>query len=148
MNKKEDIRLWAEKDIEIRFSEVDSMQVVWHGCYVKYFEDAREAFGAKYDFSYLRIAGAGLYAPVVSLNFEYKRSIAYGEKAVAVIEYEPCEAAKVIFNYSIYKVGDDGQRELAATGRSIQVFLDEHRQLLWTAPPFYDEWRRRWDVQI
>ena len=40
--------LSVTKPFEIRFSEVDSMGVVWHGHYVKYFEDAREAFGAKY----------------------------------------------------------------------------------------------------
>ena len=32
-------------EIPIRFSEVDSLHVVWHGHYVKYFEDGREAFG-------------------------------------------------------------------------------------------------------
>ena len=31
--------------IRVRFSEVDSMQIVWHGEYVRYFEDGREAFG-------------------------------------------------------------------------------------------------------
>ena len=29
----------------VRFSEIDSMQIVWHGEYVRYFEDGREAFG-------------------------------------------------------------------------------------------------------
>lgn len=28
----------------VRFSEIDSMQIVWHGEYVRYFEDGREAF--------------------------------------------------------------------------------------------------------
>ena len=41
--------LTAELDFKIRFSEVDSMNVVWHGSYALYFEDAREAFGKKYD---------------------------------------------------------------------------------------------------
>ena len=36
------MELKASKDIEIRFSEVDSMNVVWHGSYALYFEDARE----------------------------------------------------------------------------------------------------------
>lgn len=31
--------------IKVRFSEIDSMQIVWHGEYVRYFEDGREAFG-------------------------------------------------------------------------------------------------------
>ena len=41
--------LKASKLIDIRFSEVDSMNVVWHGSYMLYFEDAREEFGNKYD---------------------------------------------------------------------------------------------------
>ena len=31
--------------LRVRFSEVDSMEVVWHGEYVRYMEDGREAFG-------------------------------------------------------------------------------------------------------
>ena len=45
----EQVTLQAEKEIEIRFSEVDSMNIVWHGSYVLYLEDAREAFGKKYN---------------------------------------------------------------------------------------------------
>ena len=41
--------LKTSKEFEIRFSEVDSMNIVWHGAYPLYFEDAREAFGKKYD---------------------------------------------------------------------------------------------------
>lgn len=49
--------LTAELEFDVRFSEVDSMNVVWHGSYPLYFEDAREAFGKKYDFGYLLIFG-------------------------------------------------------------------------------------------
>ncbi len=31
------------KRVEVRFSELDPLKVVWHGNYVKYLEDAREA---------------------------------------------------------------------------------------------------------
>ena len=41
--------LKASRMLEIRFSEVDSMKIVWHGSYAKYFEDAREAFGKELD---------------------------------------------------------------------------------------------------
>lgn len=34
--------------IKVRFSEIDSMQIVWHGEYVRYFEDGRESFGKHY----------------------------------------------------------------------------------------------------
>ena len=40
-------------EIPVRFSEVDSLQIVWHGHYIEYMEEAREAFGKKYGLSYL-----------------------------------------------------------------------------------------------
>ena len=46
-------RLIARRDFSIRFSEVDSMNVVWHGSYPLYFEDAREEFGRKYGLGYM-----------------------------------------------------------------------------------------------
>ena len=39
----------------VRFSEIDSMQIVWHGEYVRYFEDGREAFGKQYGLDYMSI---------------------------------------------------------------------------------------------
>lgn len=37
----------------VRFDEVDSLGIVWHGHYVKYLEDGREAWGRKYGLTYL-----------------------------------------------------------------------------------------------
>ena len=34
--------------IRVKFSEMDAMLRVWHGNYVKYFEDGRESFGRHY----------------------------------------------------------------------------------------------------
>ena len=33
---------------KVSFYEMDPMQVVWHGEYVRYLEDGREAFGRRY----------------------------------------------------------------------------------------------------
>ena len=70
--------LTASKRFEVRFSEVDSMNIVWHGSYPLYFEDAREAFGARYGLGYMDIFGNGYYAPLVELSFKYKSPIVYG----------------------------------------------------------------------
>ena len=40
--------LTCRTPIRVRFSEVDSMQVVWHGEYMRYFEDGREDFGRRF----------------------------------------------------------------------------------------------------
>lgn len=137
--------LKASKEVEVRFCEVDSMGIVWHGSYVKYFEDAREEFGRNYDLGYLKIFGEGFYAPLVKLDFNYKKPLVYGNKMVVEIEYIPTEAAKICFEYRIYS-GEGEKRELMATGNSMQVFLDKDYQLVWANPSFYEEWKERWRV--
>lgn len=135
--------LKTSKTFEIRFSEVDSMSFVWHGSYSLYFEDAREVFGRKYHLEYMTIFNAGCYAPLVELNFQFKKPLLYEMKPRIDIIYEPTEAAKIIFNYAIYDTRDDS---LIATGRSIQVFLDRNYQLIWDNPPFYQAWKEKWGV--
>jgi len=132
--------LRAEKQLDIRFNEVDSMNIVWHGSYVLYFEDAREAFGKKYGLGYLDIFGNGYYAPLVDLRFNYKKPLVYGQKARIEIVYRNTAAAKIIFDYEIYDLADNS---LIATGYSVQVFLDKQYQLVWGNPPFYEEWKRK-----
>ena len=63
---KNDVVLSVEKQFEIRFSEVDMMNVVWHGSYPLYLEDAREAFGVKYGLSYHKYIQENIYAPSAS----------------------------------------------------------------------------------
>lgn len=70
--------LKESKRFEIRFSEVDSMNIVWHGSYPLYFEDAREAFGKKYGLEYMNFFDEGYFAPLVELSIHYKKPIKYG----------------------------------------------------------------------
>jgi len=82
-------KLTATKDFEVRFSEVDSMNIVWHGSYPLYFEDAREEFGRKYGLGYMTIFGNGYFAPLVELSFKYKRPLAYEMQPAVRITYIP-----------------------------------------------------------
>lgn len=135
--------LQSSKQIEIRFSEVDSMGVVWHGVYAKYFEDAREEFGRQYDLGYMLIRRNGCFAPIVELNCKYIKPLFYEMKPVVTVTWRYTEAAKIIFDYEI-RNGADG--DLCVTGRTVQVFTDTGYNLLWTAPQFYEEWKKRWEV--
>ncbi len=133
--------LKATVPLKIRFSEVDSMNIVWHGSYVMYFEDAREAFGKKYGLAYLDIFGNGFFAPLVDLSFKYKSPITYDMKPEITITYKPVDAAKIVFDYEITNP-ENG--DVLATGHSVQVFMDLNYQLVWTNPDFYEEWKKRW----
>ena len=125
----------------IRFSEVDSMNIVWHGSYPLYFEDAREAFGKKYDLGYMRMFKMGVYAPLVDLRFQYRKAMTYEMNPEIKITYRPTDAAKIIFDYEIR---DRKDGSLLATGYSVQVFMDENYNLLLFNPPFYEEWKKKW----
>ena len=141
--KDKELTLFAEKELEIRFSEVDSMNVVWHGSYPLYFEDAREAFGRKYDLGYMKIFSNGCFAPLVELSFKWKSPILYEMRPVIRITYIPTEAAKIVFEYEIL---DKPGGNVLATGRSVQVFMDTNYQLIWDNPPFYREWKQKWGL--
>lgn len=110
--------LTASKRFEVRFSEVDSMNIVWHGSYPLYFEDAREAFGARYGLGYMDIFGNGYYAPLVELSFKYKSPIVYGMPCRIDIHYRPTEAAKIVFDYEIHHAETDELLARATACRS------------------------------
>jgi len=135
--------LKASKILDIRFSEVDSMRVVWHGSYSLYFEDAREEFGRKYKLDYLRIADYGYFAPIVDLQFHFRKPVTYGMRPRIDIIYRLTEAAKIIFDYEIHDTETD---ELLVSGCSVQVFMDMNYQLVWTTPDFYQAWKRLWNL--
>jgi len=132
--------LSAEIEVPVRFSEVDSLRIVWHGHYVKYFEEAREAFGRKYDISYLQVYGSGFVTPIVKLTCDYKRSLEYGDVAIVKATYVPTDAAKIIFQFEIRNKKND---LLVATGESIQVLLNSDGELQLTVPDFLAEWKSK-----
>jgi len=129
---------------KIRFSEVDAMNIAWHGSYVKYLEDGREDFGARFDgISYKDIYKAGYKAPIVDLRIEYKKPVTMGETIIVETRYVSTEAAKIHFDYTIY----NEQGEIVITAYTLQVFLDEKNQLVLRNPDFYTEWKKKWKIQ-
>jgi len=131
------------KEILVRFSEVDSMRIVWHGNYLKYFEDGRESFGLKYSLGYLDVYRHNVMIPLVKINCDYKRPLEYGDTAIVETRFVPTEAAKIVFDYTIYRKKDN---EVAATGTSTQVFLTPQGELLLTSPGFFTGWKMKWGI--
>lgn len=127
------MELTSSKDIEIRFSEVDMMKVVWHGAYPLYLEDAREAFGDEYGLTYEGYLDNQYYAPIVDMQIQYKFPLRYGVKARIDITYRPTEAAKIVFDYEIR---DKETNLLYCKARTIQVFMDMDYNLVLLNPEF------------
>lgn len=125
----------------IRFNEVDPLGIVWHGHYIRFFEDGREAFGAQHGLSYMEIYRQGYLAPVVKINCDYKKSLEYGDVAVVETSFINQSAAKLVFKYRILI---ESTGELAAEGESTQVFVDaKTKELQLISPGFFTDWKKQ-----
>ena len=114
------------------------MRIVWHGNYVKYMEEGREEFGRKYGISYMQIQEQGFMAPVVKLTCDFKKPLHYGESALVETRYIDSDAAKLTYSFHIFRASD---KELVATGESVQVFLNMDGELVLTTPEFFKQWK-------
>lgn len=134
------LELSVEKQFEVRFSEVDMMNVVWHGAYPLYLEDAREAFGEKYGLSYKLYISENIFVPIVEMTMSYKQPLRFGMRPTIKITYRPTDSAKILFDYTIY---DPETGTVFLTAHSVQVFMDRDYKLMWYSPEFYTEWKKK-----
>ena len=132
--------LTSKLEFNIKFNEVDALGIVWHGHYIRFFEDGREAFGEQHGLAYMDIYNKGYLAPVVTIECDYKKSLEYGDKVIVETTFIDNPAAKIHFRYRI----STATKGTIAEGRSVQVFLEKNsRQLQLTAPDFFMEWKNR-----
>lgn len=135
--------LVARTEVKVRFCEVDAMGIVWHGNYLKFFEDGRDAFGKEFDLDFVDLYNSqGYLTPIVTVNCDYKRPLRLQEKAIIETTFVPTEAAKIIFDYKIFRDTSSGS-ELLTSGRTIQVFL-KNGELSITNPDCYQQWKEKW----
>ncbi|GAA0188486.1 acyl-CoA thioesterase [Fulvivirga kasyanovii] len=131
-------------EIRVRFNEIDSMGILWHGHYIKYFEDGRESFGRAYNLGYLDVyEDHGFTIPIVKVDCNYKKPVKYNDPVVLETTFVDTPAAKIIFDYKLYHADN---QEVYATGRSVQVFLNKQNQLQLTVPEFFQSWKAHWNV--
>ncbi len=135
-NKKE---ISFTSEIRVRFTETDPLGIVWHGNYIQYFEDGREAFGREFGISYLEQKANGYTSPIVKSSCEHKLPLRYGDVANIKTTFVNSAAAKMIFKYKIY----DPNGKLACTGETVQVFLNENGELSLTNPEFFKHWKEK-----
>ncbi|HKW55194.1 MAG TPA: acyl-CoA thioesterase, partial [Stellaceae bacterium] len=81
----------AEVLIKAQFYDLDPMQIVWHGNYVRFLEQARCALLDKIDYNYSEMLRSGYAWPVVDLRIKYVRPVRFGQEVrvtATMVEYE------------------------------------------------------------
>ena len=112
--------LQAEIEFEVPFFDVDSMEVVWHGHYVKYLEVARCALLDKLGHNYQQMRASGYAWPIIDLQLRYVRGAQFGQRIKVradLIEWQN----RLKINYLISDVAS-GERLTRAS--SVQVAVE------------------------
>lgn len=130
--------------IPVKFSEIDSMQRVWHGTYITYFEDGRESFGRHYPgISYADMQQSGIYAPIYDLQARYYAPLAMNDTAIIHTSYIYKPGARLDYTYKIYRESDN---TLCAEGSTTQLFIDTQGELMTDKPGYYQQWQDKYQI--
>jgi acyl-CoA thioester hydrolase len=124
----------------VRFSEVDAMAVTWHGRYAQLFEQANEELGRLCGLGYVDFYRERLQAPIVQLHVDYFAPTVLGEEVAIVGKLIWNEGARINMEYEVIKQSG----VLAATGYTVQMFVDASGMPLLANPPLLERCRKRW----
>lgn len=130
----------------VRFEEIDAMGVVWHGRYPGWLEDGREALNSRYNITYLRFQEHGVAIPVRVMHIDYLKPLVYPQTYTIRTRLLWQEAARIDFAYSIL----DAEGAIMTEACTTQLMVNPDGALLLEPPPFFAEFKRRWqngDVQ-
>ena len=81
----------AEVVCKAEFYDVDLMQVVWHGNYLKFLEQARSALMDKIGYNYAEMIDSGYAWPIVDARLKFVRPVRLGQRitvTATLVEYE------------------------------------------------------------
>lgn len=107
-------------EYKIEFFDVDSMDVMWHGNYVKYLESARCAMLDDIGCNYMAMRENGFCLPVIKLDIKYIKYIKFNQKIkiqIKVLDFDTI----LRLQYKIYDFASD---ELLSIANTAQVAVD------------------------
>jgi acyl-CoA thioester hydrolase len=110
----------CEVEVEVPFFDVDLMEIVWHGHYLKYFEIARCVLLDKIDYGYMKMRESGYTWPIIDVRIRYAKPARFGQKIiihVGIVEWEN----RLKMNYQIVDK-ETGNR--LVRGYTCQVAVD------------------------
>lgn len=118
-------------EIKVEFYDLDPMNVVWHGNYVKYIEAARCDFFEKIACTYMDMKDAGFVYPVAKMEMKYINPCTFSQTLVIKTILEQLEPS-LNFKYIIY---DKKTNEKLFSAKTMQICIDiDTRKTLYNAP--------------
>lgn len=137
--------LESQAEVRVRFQEVDSLRIVWHGHYLTYCEEGRLAFGGEFGLGYDDLARAELAIPLIHAEVDFHAPARFGDRLRVRTRLHPVRAAQLQFRYRITREGpaDPPGGALLATAFTVHAFTSLSSELWITRPPVYVEFLER-----
>jgi len=121
-----------EVELQPAFYDLDPMDIVWHGHYVKYLELARCALLERFDYGYPQMRASGFAWPVVDMRLKYMRSASFGQRIKVRAEITEWENRLRID----YLMRDAASGERLNKAHTVQVAVDlATREMQYVCPP-------------
>ena len=123
---------YDETEFRVRFNEVDSWGMVWHGHYIAWFEVGRMALLRKFRLLPQDFAQMGYLAPVVELKCSFKEPARLDEEILLRTSIRKPTKAALTFLFQALRKKD---RKLLVSGEETQVLLTLDGRMLYYLPP-------------
>jgi acyl-CoA thioester hydrolase len=107
----------VDTEVTVPFFDVDSMDVVWHGHYVKYLEIARCALLDELGHNYVRMKQTGYAWPIIDMQLRYAQAARFGQKLLVRAELVEWQNRLKIH----YTLSDAASGERLTRASTIQV---------------------------
>lgn len=105
--------------IRVPYYFTDQMGVVWHGNYLKFFEDAREELFRHFGLPYSELEKTGVIMPAIAASMRYIRPVRYDDVISVRVLVSAPPRAKMEFAYEVR----DGVGNLCTTGATTLTFV-------------------------
>lgn len=90
------------KEVKVYYHDTDSYNIVWHGNYLKWYEEARCDLCDKLGFSLDKLAKEeGIIFPIININLRYKAAAQLYNNLVIETTIKEFSGAKIIFEQII-----------------------------------------------
>jgi acyl-CoA thioester hydrolase len=116
----------------VQFFDLDPMEIVWHGRYVKYLEVARCALLDKIGYNYVEMKNSGYAWPIIDMHLRYVGSATFGQKLklrAEIVEWEN----RLKIDYLITDA-ETGKRLNKASTTQVAVHI-ESKEMCFVSPP-------------
>jgi acyl-CoA thioester hydrolase len=130
----------VDTELTVPFFDIDSMEVVWHGHYVKYLEIARCALLDALGHGYVRMKDTGYAWPIIDLQLRYARAARFGQALVVRAELVEWQN-RLKIHYTLSDAAS-GERLTRASTIQVAVKLADGEMQLVSPSVFIDDIER------